>query len=84
MPKCGTLRIVGVGLNPTIVRREPRANRAVDKCLNSSSGGSVLLGRENFTVRVTKEYEVIINLLEDPAGRTARKSTIETEFILRE
>ena len=43
-----------------------------------------MLGREDFTVRVTKKYEVFINLLEDPAGRTARKSTIETEFILCE
>jgi hypothetical protein len=45
-----TLRIIGISLKPTTVRWKSRPNCTIDKCLNSGSWCSELLGREDFAV----------------------------------
>ena len=80
--KSGTLRVFGVGMNPTTVRRKPHANRTIDKGLNSGSWGSILLGGEEFIVGVAEEDKVGMNLVEYPAQSSTGKCTIKTEFIL--
>ena len=71
MAKSGTLRVFGVGMSPTTVRWKPCTNCTVDKGLNSGSRGSILLGRDEFTVGVAEEdKEVGMNLAEDAARST--------------
>jgi len=76
------IQVFGVGMNPTTVRRKPRANHTIDKGLNSGSRGSVLLWREDFTVGVAEEDEVGMNLVKDPARSTTGKGSIKTDFFL--
>jgi len=69
--KSGTLRVFGVGMSPTTVRRKLRTNHTVDKGLNRGSRCSILLGRDEFTVGVAEEDEEVgMNLVEDPAQST--------------
>jgi hypothetical protein len=78
-----TLRIVGISLNPTTVRWKSQPDCTIDKCLNSGSWCSKLLGQEEFAVYVSEEGEVGMNLPKYPARSAIRESAIKAKFVFK-
>ncbi len=79
--KTGTIRIVQICLDPTTKRWKPQTDCAIDKCLNGGCWSSILLWQEEFTVRVTDEDEVSMNLLKYPTRSTTWNGAVQAEFV---
>ncbi len=79
--KTGTFRITQICLDPTTVRWKPWTDCAIHKCLYGGCRSGKLLWQEEFTIRVTDEDEVGMNLLEYPTRSTTWNGTIQAEFI---
>ena len=69
--------IVIIRFDPSIPRREPNCNCAVNKCLNCGCWSGELVWRKQFTVGISKVHQMCMDLLKQPLRRASTHRCVD-------